>query len=117
MNVYLIREIESTRVHGIFWAETREDLFWTLDEMPDPLLFEYARLRHPSGIWTEKAMDDVMSSPQEDLLAEEQNLPDEIAEDFDQLGENLYEAITCQRTLHWRRFKEDELMGFYGAAE
>lgn len=44
MDVYLVRHIETKEVQGLFWG-TLDEIWDQLDELTDPLGFEYARLK------------------------------------------------------------------------
>lgn len=104
MKVYLVREAGTTKVHGIFWADSIHDLFWAVDEMADPCVFEYAKLNRPSGIWTPKPMDEVEASSQFKDTPDDEDFEGFGLESFDQEGDHLMDAVFDQGQLRWRTF-------------
>lgn len=63
MKVYLVREAETTAVHGIFWAKSLADLWDAVDEMGDPSDFEWAKIWGASGVWRSGALSPKLSLP------------------------------------------------------
>ena len=51
MNVYAVREFGVNKIHGFFWAKNLDDLWLAVDEMADPVLFEYLKLKDRGGLW------------------------------------------------------------------
>lgn len=88
MKVYIVREAGTIKGHGVFWAETQEDLWMAVDKMGDPIEFEACEITRPSGVWTRTPMDEakpqwIPGMPEDDAIA----LPNPLSEVGDSLSE------------------------------
>jgi hypothetical protein len=64
MNVYIIREAKTTKVHGIFWANNLEELSVAVDEMGDVTIFEWCKINQPGGMWHDLMLSETKASAQ-----------------------------------------------------
>ena len=97
MNIYLVREAGTTKIHGVFWANNPAELWEAVDEMSDPSAFEFAKIREPGGIWHEMPMLEVLPSTQsgeDGHILHPLTLP----------GEHLCYQIFSQSKHKWTRF-------------
>ncbi len=61
IKLYLVREVDTTGVHGVLWGKTPADLWDAVDETADPSAFEWAEIRSVSGIWRDGNRDPPVS--------------------------------------------------------
>ena len=102
MNLYLIRKQGSLQIHGIFWANNHGDLWDAVDEMADPVEFEWSKITKPGGIWHDVPFKDCKSAKQ--MSEDEYEYDDFAHHPFDHRGEHLDEMISRQGEYKWTRF-------------
>lgn len=97
--VYLVRTIETGLFQGIFWAESKADLWDTFDEFGDPFGHEFARLEAPGALCAPGAGVEVRQwSDAEDDEAED------ISWAGFEMSESLIEAAYRLDDLSWQPF-------------
>lgn len=104
MRVYLVRHIETKEVQGLFWGSL-DDIWDQLDELADPLGFEYAPLK-PGALYNNFPIGEGRVALQyDDALTEEQ---EEAGDYFKWDGFSESECFASQlfqqSRLHWRPF-------------
>lgn len=72
MKIYLVREADTTKLHGIFWAKNPTRLWDAVDEMSDPSHYEFAEILRPGGIWHELSNDETLPALQWDSATEDE---------------------------------------------
>lgn len=126
MRLYLVREAGTTKVHGIFWAETPTALWDAVDEMADPVKFEWAEVISFGGAWREESLSEIEGIPDRESFPpgeEGEKGFDEayskaLSFGFSCWGENLLEMMTEQDEHHWERFDAaDEGVGMIARAQ
>jgi hypothetical protein len=110
MITYLIRDTNTTKIQGIFWAENATELAWAVDEMGDPSCFEYSSLKKPSGLWSSDQFDALEPPQFDDFDDDEDDECGKAIEAYSKkfvmgtFGESLVNAFHDQTTLKWKRF-------------
>lgn len=100
MNVYLVRAAGTTRVLGVFWAETVGDLRASVDEMDNPSRCEYAPLALAGGIFHDMPISEVLATGQADGEDDDPHLIHPLAV----TSHNFAEELMGQDQLSWARF-------------
>ena len=97
MNIYLVRRAETKAILGVYWSESLYNLWWTIDELGEPSIYEAAELCEPGAI----------HFPGQEPVAVQSNLcgDDEENADFTFAGaepsQNLLASIHQQSALEW----------------
>lgn len=107
MKIYVARESGTNKVQGIFWASSKSDLFWAIDEHFDPFIIEYAEITPSSGIVNPKMLSEVKDYPQLGQLDNDEW--DSAMDSFGDLGlteegEELSELLSAQDKIKWKKF-------------
>jgi hypothetical protein len=103
MKIYLVREAGTTKIHGVFWANCIDRLWDAVEEMGDPSLFEYSRVKGGGGVWTSLNLSSTPEIPQfwgnDDFRGDEDFEPC-----FNMHGDALFLAMHNQILMEWKRF-------------
>jgi len=95
--VYLVRCVDTKLFQGIFWAESKADLWDTFDQFGDPLGFEFAAISGPGAL----------CHPDEGIVVRQRGNDDEGGDaswtDFEP-DERLAESMYSQDNLKWIPF-------------
>lgn len=112
MKLYLVREAETTKVHGIFWASNPAGLWDAVDEMADPAEFEWTQVTMPSGVWRDETLNEALAIPDRGDFPETDEGEEAFDEAFDRAlefgfiswGDHLRAMIIRQDEHVWTRF-------------
>lgn len=107
MNTYLLRFANTTKISGIFWANSIHELFWAVDEMGDPGAFEYATISMSGGIWNDTNEDDSAEAIQYNAtsgVADDD--PGILFSHFTSVSDSVSDVIWKQSTKKWKTFGE-----------
>jgi hypothetical protein len=103
MKIYLVRRHNSAEIHGIFWAKNMYALWDTVDEMGDPVEFEWAEIKTHGGIWHDVPFEKSKDTPQ--FMRDDENSdPDFFFHDMTEASETLLEMMGGQLSYKWTRF-------------
>jgi hypothetical protein len=125
MKLYLVREFGTTKIHGIFWAETPAALWDAVDEMADPVFFEWAEIVSPGGVWRDESLSEVEGVPERDKFpdgdAGEQAFDKAYCKvlsfGFTRWGDHMFGMMDDQDEWVWERFDAaDEGVGMVARA-
>ncbi|WP_434612153.1 hypothetical protein [Tabrizicola sp. M-4] len=102
MNLYLVRKHGSFQIHGIFWANNHADLWDAVDEMADPVEFEWSKITKPGGIWHDVPFEHCKDTAQ---WGEGHNPSDDFClHGLCRPGEYLTGMVSNQDQHEWTRF-------------
>lgn len=112
MQLFLVREAGTTKVHGIFWAETPAALWDAVDEMADPSRFEWAEIADFGGVWREEELDEALPVPDRADFPPGDDGDGAFGDAYSKAlsfgvsgwGENLLQMISNQGEHEWTRF-------------
>lgn len=112
MNLYLVREAGTTKVHGIFWADNAAALWDAVDEMADPAFFEWTEIEQASGVWRDEALEEARPIPDRGAFPESAEgeetfdtaLNKALAFGFSTFGDRFWQAVVYQEEREWTRF-------------
>lgn len=111
MRLFLVREAGTTKVHGIFWAQTPAGLRHAVEEMAAPDRFEWAEVTRLGGVWrmdpweareVPDPRDFPVSSAGERAFGRAFDRAFDFG--FDGFGERLVEMVADQGAHSWTRF-------------
>jgi hypothetical protein len=106
MRVFLVRNFHTKHLLGLFWAATRNDLWWEVDGHIDPSDYEYAPLSH-GGLYfydKEPVLEQVPSDDTIDQGALEEWEPKPIPWHKATPSELLWGALHSNAGFRFRRF-------------
>lgn len=100
MKVYIVRDVKTKRFQGVFWANSKAEIWDTFDEFGDPYGYEFACLKNPGAL---VHPSDGVAIPQWGDADDDEDAPDMSWAEFRE-SECFLVDLMCQNRMKWEPF-------------